>query len=293
MPLTGKDTMNIIFMFLTSALLAYGPMTYSGGGPGNVFTYHPLLMGMGFTLMISLGFWMFNYEDLPGDWIDQRNSRRKIHALCQLTGIACILGGYGAVAYAHIGTDAQLFQVSAPPFGFSQGPPWLRLVHILLGYLVLLLICVQFTVGIFKYRAITDDDDGNDDAYSYHEQIGNVLYASGLTNVMLGVWLWEAWSLALRCVITLTLVTSLAFGPRWDGTHGFLSDHTGDEPTHGAQMQTLHHQHHQRHMHQGGKKQHGDGIDGMKLGATADHGGEHEHQETKSRSRKSLHDGKR
>ncbi|CAE7706292.1 unnamed protein product [Symbiodinium sp. CCMP2456] len=44
-----------------------------------------------------------------------------------------------------------------------------------------------------------------------------------MLNLMTGVWLWKEFSLPVRAIITLTLITSVAFGPRWDGTRGFLS----------------------------------------------------------------------
>mmetsp|Transcript_40938 Transcript_40938/g.127349 ORF Transcript_40938/g.127349 Transcript_40938/m.127349 type:complete len:268 (+) Transcript_40938:158-961(+) len=224
MGLTVKDTLNLIFCLASSALIAYGPMAHAKGGPGVAFTYHPFLMGIGFTFLISIGFWMFNYEDLPGEWIDTAASRRKVHAMCQASGALCILAGYFAVVRAHGTSGAVLFQVSDPPMGFASGPGWLRLAHIVVGYAALALLVLQVFIGVMKYRALSDLDELNDDAFSVHQHIGNLLYFLGLCNVTLGVWLWEAWSLPMRSVITLTLLTSLAFGPRWDGGHGFLSN---------------------------------------------------------------------
>lgn len=227
MGLTGKDSLNFVFMFTSAVLLTYGPMTAEKGGPGSIFSYHPLLMSLGFGLMISMGFWMFNYEDLPGEWIDSRSARRKAHALCQLTGISLIVMGYLAVMKAHRDTPGtKLFQVSDPDtasWTFTIGPSWIRLAHVIIGYLALGLMVVQLVVGALKYRSLTDDDDDNDAEFSYHETIGNALFACGISNILIGVWLWEAWSLAVRAAISLTLCTSLVFGPRWDGSRGFLA----------------------------------------------------------------------
>lgn len=222
MGLSVKDCFNLLFMLGSSGLIAYGPMAHEQGGPGIAFTYHPFLMGIGFSLFITLGFWMFNYEDLPGEWIDTRASRRKVHAICQVTGAFCIVAGYIAVVQAHGTKGASLFQVSEPPMGFSSGPGWVRLIHIILGYLALCLLVAQVFLGFMKYKALSDENEDNDEAFAIHEQVGNFFYFCGIGNVLLGVWLWEAWSLPVRCVITLTMLTSVAFGPRWDGTHGFL-----------------------------------------------------------------------
>mmetsp|Transcript_6450 Transcript_6450/g.13253 ORF Transcript_6450/g.13253 Transcript_6450/m.13253 type:complete len:246 (-) Transcript_6450:109-846(-) len=238
MPLTCKDSVNLLFMLTSSSLLAWGPMTAEQGGPNNTFTYHPFLMGLGFSFMITIGFWIFNYEDLPGEWIDTRSSRRRVHALVQVTGIIMIIGGYISVVRAHNSSGAKLFAVSKQPWGFDQGPSILRLVHIILGYFTLFLVAVQFSVGVLKFRVLEDDVEGNDSSYSIHETIGNTLYACGLSNVLLGVWLWAGWPLPIKCVISLTLVTSLAFGPRWDGTRGYLSDKDDTPPA----PTTHHHQ---------------------------------------------------
>ena len=100
-----------------------------------------------------------------------------------------------------------------------------------------------------------DDNDGNDSEWSVHEYIGNTavpsstngktqsalnvleVFALANLNLLTGLWLWKEgvaalpasespiafckeYSIAVRVIISLTLVTSLAFGPRWDGTRG-------------------------------------------------------------------------
>mmetsp|Transcript_52851 Transcript_52851/g.169262 ORF Transcript_52851/g.169262 Transcript_52851/m.169262 type:complete len:267 (-) Transcript_52851:63-863(-) len=252
MAFIAKDIVNLFFMLISSGLLAWGFM--SQGGPRNVFTYHPFLMSIGFSLLITFGFWMFNYEELPGKWSNTRESRRSMHAICQGSGCLCIVAGYVAVVLAHRGDSrAALFQVSAPPVGFPWGPSWLRLAHIVLGYLGLLLLPLQVAVGILKYRALTDQDDDNDSSYTLHEYIGNAMYFCGTCNVVLGMWLWEVWSLPVRCVISCTTLTCFVFGMRWDGSRGFLSD----------APERHHHHHHEHHHHEhaggGGGQEHGHG----------------------------------
>jgi len=94
-------------------------------------------------------------------------------------------------------------------------------MHVVVGYSTLGLLLVQAALGVLKYRALTD---GEDSSFPYHATLGKFVYFLGLGNLMIGVWLWEAWSLPIRCVISLTLLTSLVFGPRWDGSRGYLSD---------------------------------------------------------------------
>lgn len=227
MPMSGKDIMNVFFTLTSTVMLVTGPMMSKHHGPNAVFTYHPLLMCVGFALNISLGFWMFNYEDLPGEWIDTRAGRRKAHAFLQFTGACLVCGGYAAVVRAHNGTPgANLFEVSQAPWAFAIGPYWLRLTHIVVGYCTLGLLGAQVMLGLLKYRILTSEDDANSEAYASHELVGNALYSLAVSNILLAVWLWEAWSMPIRAAITLTLLTSLAFGPRWDGSRGFLSAQT-------------------------------------------------------------------
>lgn len=225
MSLSGKDRLNILFMLTSAGLLVYGPMASELGGPGNVFTYHPFFMGLGFTLMMTMGFWMFNYEDLPGGWADTRAARRRLHATFQLAGVALVAVGYFAIVRAHLDTGARLFAVSDHPVvGFHTGPMWARTAHVFAGYLALVLLVIQVSLGMWKYFAVAIDDGMSRRGFSPHELVGNTVYVCGLANVLVGVWLWEGWSLALRCLISLTMATSVVFGPRWDGTRGYLSD---------------------------------------------------------------------
>eukprot|EP00931_Biecheleriopsis_adriatica_P078073 TRINITY_DN51550_c0_g1_i1.p1 TRINITY_DN51550_c0_g1~~TRINITY_DN51550_c0_g1_i1.p1 ORF type:complete len:268 (-),score=29.66 TRINITY_DN51550_c0_g1_i1:13-762(-) len=223
MGLTGKDGLNLLFMGVSTGLIAHGALSRDPDAPGGSMRLHPLLMGLGFALNISVGFWMYNYEDLPGTWIDQRESRRKIHALCQSTGAMLVIAGWIVNYQAHESAGMGLFSVSSSPVGFSQGPVWLRLIHVIVGYVCLAAMCCQVIVGILKYRALIDDNEGNDGAWAIHEPIGNSVFGMAMLNLLIGVWLWKEYTLPSRLIITLTLATSLAFGPRWDGTRGFLS----------------------------------------------------------------------
>jgi len=237
MGLTGKDTLNLLFMITAASLLTWGTMMSDIGGPGSTFSFHPFCMGLAFTFFIQIGFWMFNYEDLPGEWIDSRQSRRKAHAFFQITGMLFVVMGYFAVVKAHNETPgAALFKVSPAtvPWGFTGGLNMMRLAHIIVGYICMGLLACQFVMGVLKYRVLVDEEEKNDEAYWLHEYCGNMVYSTGLLNVLTGVWLWNAWSLALRCAITLTLLTSMTFGPRWDGTRGFLHAAEDDEPQHAA-----------------------------------------------------------
>eukprot|EP00747_Dinoflagellata_sp_TGD_P169137 gnl/TRDRNA2_/TRDRNA2_197308_c0_seq1.p1 gnl/TRDRNA2_/TRDRNA2_197308_c0~~gnl/TRDRNA2_/TRDRNA2_197308_c0_seq1.p1 ORF type:complete len:239 (-),score=32.98 gnl/TRDRNA2_/TRDRNA2_197308_c0_seq1:92-808(-) len=230
MPLSGKDTMNVVFMLTSTGLLTIGPILTTG--LGHTFTYHPVFMSIGFALILSLGFWMYNYEDLPGEWIDTRPGRRQTHGVLQSTGAVLIVLGYAAVVRAHRqDDDAALFSVTDTEWSFT-GPTIVRMLHIIVGYTALTLLPVQVCIGVLKYRVLTDDEDGNDEAWSIHELIGNALFSSGIINILLGVWLWRGWSLPVKAAITLTLITSLTFGPRWDGSKGFLSG--DDAPEEGA-----------------------------------------------------------
>eukprot|EP00434_Breviolum_minutum_P026887 symbB.v1.2.023768.t1/scaffold2157.1/size90202/1 len=220
MPLSGKDSLNFLFMGASTALIAHGALARNAEGANSYMRLHPFFMAIAFSLMISLGFWMYNYEDLPGEWIDSRPSRRKIHGFCQAIGAAMAIAGYVMNYLAHSTAGEALFAISS----FSEGEEWLRLVHIFVGYACLVGLLVQVVVGILKYRILVDDDDGNDGEWSIHEMIGNGVFSLANLNLLSGLWIWKEYSIAIRAIITLTLITSLVFGPRWDGTRGFLSN---------------------------------------------------------------------
>eukprot|EP00438_Fugacium_kawagutii_P024964 Skav202652 [mRNA] locus=scaffold1228:38863:40115:+ [translate_table: standard] len=94
MPLSGKDSLNFLFMVGSTVLIGHGGLArHATTEADGYMRLHPLFMGLAFALMISLGFWMYNYEDLPGEWIDTRSSRRKIHGFCQATGTALAVAG--------------------------------------------------------------------------------------------------------------------------------------------------------------------------------------------------------
>ena len=59
MPLSGKDSLNFLFMGGSTALIAHGALARPADGPEGYMRLHPFLMGLAFSLMISLGFWMF------------------------------------------------------------------------------------------------------------------------------------------------------------------------------------------------------------------------------------------
>ena len=58
MPLSGKDSLNFLFMGGSTALIAHGALARTAEGPDSYMRLHPFLMGLAFSLMISLGFWM-------------------------------------------------------------------------------------------------------------------------------------------------------------------------------------------------------------------------------------------
>merc|ERR1719171_724304 len=107
MVLTVKDSLNLGFMVISTVAIIWGVMVWAGEHDTSKthFERHPLFMAIGWSLCLTMGFWMFNYEDLPGSNIDTREGRRKAHAFCQLMGSTFIFCGYYAVVHAHSASD--------------------------------------------------------------------------------------------------------------------------------------------------------------------------------------------
>jgi len=211
-------------MLLTSGLVVYGPLQSEKLDLGSPFAWHPILMGLGFNFLLSVGVWLYRYEDCNVDVLDRRAARRKIHVCIQLIGVILVGLGFVAIYLAHKRTGSALFMASNDPVvGFGGAHIIARTAHCGLGYLVLLLLVAQVFVGPFRYRVVAeadsrmDMDDSEGRQCSIHEKMGKVVYIFGLTNVLLGVWLYDAWSLIQRLAITLATVTTMSLGPRWDG----------------------------------------------------------------------------
>ena len=58
MPLSGKDSLNFLFMGASTALIAHGALARNAEGANSYMRLHPFFMAIAFSLMISLGFWM-------------------------------------------------------------------------------------------------------------------------------------------------------------------------------------------------------------------------------------------
>lgn len=59
MPLSGKDSLNFLFMGASTALIAHGALARNAEGANSYMRLHPFFMAIAFSLMISLGFWMW------------------------------------------------------------------------------------------------------------------------------------------------------------------------------------------------------------------------------------------
>lgn len=59
MPLSGKDSLNFLFMVGSTALIGHGALARQAVTEADGYMrLHPFFMGLAFSLMISLGFWM-------------------------------------------------------------------------------------------------------------------------------------------------------------------------------------------------------------------------------------------
>jgi len=212
-------------MLLSSGLIVYGPLQSQKLDPGRPFMWHPILMGLGFNFMLSVGVWLYRYEDVDVEVLDERAYRRKWHVCIQLIGVLLVGAGFAAIYYAHERSGSMLLMVSNDPVvGFGKANIYTRTAHCLLGYVILILLATQVILGTFRYKVThelehfsTESLEDEVGRCSIHEKMGKVVYVFGLTNVLLGVWQYDVWTLFQRIVITLATITTAVLGPRWDG----------------------------------------------------------------------------
>ena len=86
MPLSGKDSLNFLFMGGSTALIAHGALARQADGPDGYMRLHPFLMGLAFSLMISLGFWMFLDEAAAGGLVLCGETYRTINVQKKVVG---------------------------------------------------------------------------------------------------------------------------------------------------------------------------------------------------------------
>eukprot|EP00929_Paragymnodinium_shiwhaense_P074888 TRINITY_DN38305_c0_g1_i1.p1 TRINITY_DN38305_c0_g1~~TRINITY_DN38305_c0_g1_i1.p1 ORF type:complete len:239 (+),score=15.15 TRINITY_DN38305_c0_g1_i1:86-802(+) len=170
------------------------------------FGWHPVLMCAGFSCWMPLGRWIYVTDALGGDKLADaaadKERRRPFHRALMTGAAAAVIGGYVAIFYAHL--PKQVF------FGydFKQGQ-WnedlSRLLHVYLGYLLVVLVLAQACMGLLKAYTLQHRGVRR---FAFHGSLGKLIIQLGAFNILVATWFWK-WSLAFKLAFGL-LVTGTA-----------------------------------------------------------------------------------
>ena len=161
------------------------------------FTWHPILMTVGFAGFMNEGLLQYYLGDLDQK---KRSESRIGHGMFQILCCACVLGGYIAIFRAHEKGQKSQF--------WSPGTPFIKVVHVCIGYVAVLMVLLQFVIGLIKLWAKLRRDES---MYKWHGYSGITVYFLGMFNILLGCIFWDSktwvdgWSktFAILCVFLL------------------------------------------------------------------------------------------
>lgn len=148
-------------------------------GLANIFSWHPIFMTTGFVLLMSEGLLAYYRGDLVGQ---PRSKSRGNHAVLMLFSFGCVAFAFASIYIAHAKTHHS--QVGHPD------GPLLRYVHVLFGYFVIICMVAQVLVGIMKKLDIVK--------LKLHGRVGPWIYGFGMSNISMGLVMWEGKTVALQ-----------------------------------------------------------------------------------------------
>jgi hypothetical protein len=148
-------------------------------------SWHPILMTFGFAFCMNEGLLAFYF----GDICDKaRNDSRKKHGILQVLSIFSVLAGYIVMFIHHFGskksngTNKTIWEAH-----FGAGEPPIVLLHVWLGYTLIILTVVNVIIGIQKY--VTKSKTGKSIA-KWHGKLGLVIYLLGMFNIVVATIFW-------------------------------------------------------------------------------------------------------
>merc|ERR1719161_3425878 len=146
---------------------------------------------MGFAFFMSLGRRAY-HVDLPASLDGSKPNRRIIHAGLMVTAGVCIAVGYAAIYIPH----KPMGQFFGYDFKQHQWKPFLRVLHVYLGYAAIVLVIYQMIIGYLKMKALSDGLAN----YPNHALIGVSAHYIGMAAVLVGLYIMP-WSLSMRLVV--------------------------------------------------------------------------------------------
>jgi len=192
--------LHIALAFAVTGILIIAVLSPSLGGTGysNLFSWHPILMSMGFFLFMTLG--TLAYRDTN----QSKPFRRRLHALTMILATLSSLAGYVCIFLAHN-------QSGESQIGINESSS--RQAHVALGYIAFFWLLIQVFSGPIK--AFILEAQGLRKVI-WHGFSGRSCLLYGYLVAALGVWLHmnyshRGWRLPLKFALTSLIFALLLF----------------------------------------------------------------------------------
>lgn len=155
----------ILALELVTLFLIFDAFT-NDVGTSKAFTWHPILMTTSVSIFMNEGLLQYYMGDILKR---ERSESRTGHAILQIFGCLLCIAGYVAVFIAHAQQKKSQF--------FSDSDEFLKKLHVCIGYLVLIFVLIQFSIGIMKYYK---KKQYGQSLYQWHGKTGFGVYGKSL-----------------------------------------------------------------------------------------------------------------
>jgi hypothetical protein len=139
---------------------------------------------------------------MDSSWGMDMQARRVAHRALMGTGAIVMIIAYVFMLVAH-STNGKREYLG---YDFKNGKwkEWKRIAHSLIGTVVVILVLAQGVMGAKKLKALTESN-GSNRIFTFHGQMGKIIIAASLIQMVLGTLLmqWSTFSTFLVIVLSL------------------------------------------------------------------------------------------
>merc|ERR1712137_1314379 len=161
------------------------------------FTYHPILMSIGFPCLMVLGRWLYV---IGAKHSIEIGTVRVSHAIVMAIAAFVMLGGYLCIFMAHL-EKGQFFG-----YNFSKhhwvGP--MGLLHVYSGYAAIFLVIQQAVIGRLKLAGLGEGMR----KFRFHGTLGKLTIIMGNFTLLTAVLFWKKWSQLMKLTMLIALMAT-------------------------------------------------------------------------------------
>jgi len=179
----------------------FSKMTGGGMSMTAWFGWHPVLMMLAFPCLMTAGRWSYACDDSWG--FEGKTSRRLLHGSLMGASSAVAMLGYLCIFMAHLAKHT-FFGYDFATHKWSD-QTW-RIFHSIFGYIVLLAMLLQASVGVMKKLNL----DNGVRTMTFHGTLGRVVMVGGSLNAAVAAVNW-GWTGFVSFLVVLLLGVSLVF----------------------------------------------------------------------------------